>query len=81
VTIDPNLNRFLVTWYGHQTLINHYVAGRGPAVVNQTPSPASGSPLPIVTVASVPLRDSRAYSSMLTSQFQLSLCRGLNQGR
>ena len=36
VTVDPNLNRFLVTWYDNQTLINHYVAGSGPVVIQQT---------------------------------------------
>jgi hypothetical protein len=81
VTIDPNLNRFLVSWYGNQTMINHYVAGPGPAVVHQTESPAPGSPSPVVTVASVPLRESHVYASLQTGQFQLSLCRSLNQGR
>jgi hypothetical protein len=81
VTIDPNLNRFLVGWYNDQVMINHYVAGRGPVVVHQTPRLSSGSPSPMVTVADVPLRDSAEYSSMRTGQFQLSLCRSLNQGR
>lgn len=79
VTVDPNLNRFLVGWYGNSVMINHYVAGRGPVVVNQTQRPASGSPSPLVTVASVPLRESHVYSSMQNGQFQLSLCRSLNR--
>jgi hypothetical protein len=81
VNIDPNLNRFLVGWYNDQVMINHYVAGRGPAVVVQTPSRAPGSPPPMVTVRSVALRDSQVYSSLQTGQYQLSLCRSLNQGR
>ncbi len=53
VTTDPNLNSMNVEWYGSQ-MLNHYVAGRGPAVVLATPPSASSSTLPVVTVANGP---------------------------
>lgn len=49
---DPNLNSINIYWYG-QKLIGHYIAGNGPAVVQNTPTPAGGVP-PVVTVAAVP---------------------------
>jgi hypothetical protein len=68
VITDPNLKSFIVNWYGNASMINHYVAGDGPAVVKSTKL-SPGSPLPVVTVANVPRR---ANSS-------LTLCRSLTQ--
>jgi hypothetical protein len=53
VTTDPNLNTMNVEWYGSQ-MLNHYVAGKGPAVVLATPAAVSSSQLPVVTVADGP---------------------------
>ena len=53
VTTDPNLKSLVVVWYG-QNMINHYVAGDGPAVVKST-KVSAGSALPVVTVANVPI--------------------------
>ena len=50
VTTDPNLKSIVVNWYGDQNMIDHYVAGNGPAVVQSTRI-SPGSPLPVVTVA------------------------------
>ncbi len=69
VTTDPNLNSIVVEWYGDENMINHYLAGDGPAVVKTT-KVSPGSPLPIVTVANVP----PAAASM-------ALCRSLTQNR
>ena len=33
VTTDPNLNSIVVKWYGNEKMLNHYIAGHGPAVV------------------------------------------------
>ncbi len=55
VTIDPNLNSIVVNWYDNEKMINHYIAGRGPAVVKTTSVPA-GSPTPVVTVVQLPNR-------------------------
>ena len=38
VTTDPNLNSIVVNWYGNEKMINHYIAGHGPAIVNTTPT-------------------------------------------
>ncbi len=46
VTIDPYLHRFLVGWYDDEVMINHYVAGHGPAVVQPTPSAVHPLSLP-----------------------------------
>jgi hypothetical protein len=70
VTTDPNLKSIVVEWYGDENMINHYVAGDGPAVVLST-KVAPGAALPVVTVADVPLR---THASM-------SLCRSLTQSR
>ena len=78
VTVDPNLHRFLATWYDNQTLINHYVAGSGSVVIQQT-TIARGSQVPTVTVANVPLNASPVYSSELAGQTKLTLCRSLTQ--
>jgi hypothetical protein len=53
VTTDPNLNSMVILWYG-SGMLTHYVAGDGPAVVQVTPSSPPGSPLPEVSVASLP---------------------------
>lgn len=53
ITTDPNLNSIRATWYG-SNMLNHYLAGKGPAVIQTTHTPP-GSPLPVVTVASVPM--------------------------
>jgi hypothetical protein len=53
VTIDPNLNSFIVGWYDDETMINHYISGIGPAVVKTT-KVSPGSPVPVVTVRSLP---------------------------
>jgi hypothetical protein len=68
VTTDPNLKSIVVEWYGSEIMINHYLAGDGPAVVKST-TISAGSALPTVTVANVPVHDN---SSM-------SLCRSLTQ--
>jgi len=68
VTTDPNLNALVVGWYDDETMINHYVAGDGPAVVKTTPV-SPGSSLPVVTVTDLP----NATSAPMT------LCRSLSQ--
>ena len=69
VTIDPNLDRIQVLWYS-STLINHYIAGTGPAVVQATHTPPS-SPAPVVTISKV----ARPASSI--SSDPEALCRSL----
>jgi hypothetical protein len=69
VTVDPTLNRFVVQWYGSEIMINHFVAGHGPAVVT-TSATAPGSALPVVTIANVP-----------TNPTNMGLCRSLQPGR
>jgi hypothetical protein len=69
-TIDPNLDSFEVGWSSTAVLIDHYVAGRGPAVVDSTIVPP-GSPTPTVTVTNVPL----------TLKTPMTLCRSLTQSR
>jgi hypothetical protein len=66
-TVDPNLNSFVVTWYGSK-MLGHYVAGKGPTKVLVTPPTPDGAKNPVVTVASVPLPP-------VSSPFQL--CRSL----
>ena len=79
VTIDPNLNTFSVGWYDDEVMINHYVAGDGPAVVKPT-EVSPGSALPVVTVSNVPLRSSAdQYLSQLSSHSPMTLCRSLTQ--
>jgi hypothetical protein len=70
VTVDPNLNRFVVQWYGSQIMINHFVAGGGPAVV-QTTAVVPGSALPVVTIANGPTQ----------APTDVGLCRSLQRGR
>ena len=65
-TVDPNLGSFAVGWSSTAVMINHYVAGRGPAVVDSTAVVPGASP-PIVTVTSVPV----------TKKARLTLCRSL----
>jgi hypothetical protein len=78
VTIDPNLNTFSVGWYNDK-MINHYVAGDGPAVVKST-GVSPDSTLPVVTVSNVPLRSSAdRYLAQLSSNSPMSLCRSLTQ--
>jgi hypothetical protein len=69
VTTDPNLNSMVILWYG-SGMLTHYLAGKGPAVVQVTPATPAGSPLPEVTVASVP-----------TPAKSLGLCTSLSRGR
>ena len=79
VTIDPNLHSFSVTWYDDEVMINHYVAGDGPAVVKST-EVSLGSALPVVTVSNVPLRSSEdQYLAQLSAKSPMSLCRSLTQ--
>jgi hypothetical protein len=70
VTIDPNLNSIIVEWYGSQIMINHFVAGKGPAIVQTTTLLPHTAP-PIVTVANVPV----------SNPSSTSLCRSLVPGR
>jgi hypothetical protein len=70
VTIDPNLNSMVVEWYGDENMINHYIAGDGPAVVKTT-KVLPGSPSPVVTVVNVP--------NISTSP--MTLCHSLSQSR
>ena len=79
VTIDPNLDMFSVGWYDDEVMINHYVAGDGPAVVKPT-EVSPGSALPVVTVSNVPLRSSAdQYLAQLSTNSPMSLCRSLTQ--
>ncbi|MHB8429442.1 MAG: hypothetical protein ACYDDZ_02790 [Acidimicrobiales bacterium] len=55
ITTDPNLSSIAVTWYGSE-MLNHYLAGTGPAVVHVTPAAAPGTVGPVVSVAQVPMR-------------------------
>jgi hypothetical protein len=65
VTTDPNLHQIKVIWYG-TGLIQHFIAGSGPAVVPSTPT--TGGPLPEVTVVEKPVSSS------------MSQCRSLQRG-
>jgi hypothetical protein len=53
VMTDPNLHSIVVSW-DNNFMIGHYLAGRGPAVV-QTTKVQVGGPPPRVTVTDVPL--------------------------
>lgn len=66
VTVDPNLHSLLLTWYG-SAYIDHYIAGRGPIVVQATPQSHPG-PTPVVTVSALP---------MASPANPLSLCHSL----
>ncbi len=68
-TVDPNLDSFSVGLTKTELILNHYVAGDGPAVVRSTVVPR-GTPPPIVTVADVPV-----------TKTPLTLCRSLTQSR
>ena len=67
VTTDPYLKSIDVIWYGSQ-MLNHYLAGNGPAVVHTTSSSPSGA-LPLVSVADLPVAP--------TAASEMSLCRSL----
>jgi hypothetical protein len=69
-TIDPNLNSFAVGPSSTAVMISHYVAGRGPAVVDSTVVRPGSSP-PTVTVTNVPV----------TTKTPMTLCRSLTQSR
>jgi hypothetical protein len=68
VTTDPNLKSIVAEWYGHETMVNHYLGGDGPPVV-KTSTLSSGAALPVVTVVNV---NTHTNASM-------SLCRSLTQ--
>ncbi len=71
VTTDPNLKSIDVVWYGSQ-MLNHYLAGTGPAVVQTTaPTPAGG--LPLISVADVPVTPTVGAGT--------NLCQGLTGHR
>jgi hypothetical protein len=70
VTTDPNLKSIIVEWYGSEIMINHFVAGKGPAVVKTT-AISPGSVLPVVTVADVPTHTTT----------NMNLCLSLLRGR
>jgi hypothetical protein len=69
VTTDPNLKSIVAEWYGHETMINHYLAGDGPPVV-KTSTISPGAALPVVTVVNVDTVHANA---------SMSLCRSLTQ--
>ena len=54
VTTDTNLSSMVVNWYTNEKMLNHYIAGHGPAVVTPTPT-SPGSALPPVTVVHLPI--------------------------
>jgi hypothetical protein len=68
VTIDPNLSSIIVGWYGDEVMINHYIAGTGPAIVKPT-KVTPGAPEPVVTVTNL-----RPHSGE-----SMALCRSLTQ--
>jgi hypothetical protein len=67
--VDPNLNAFEVGSSITQLWLNHYVAGKGPAILESTVVRA-GSPPPVVTITAVPVPTA-----------PLTLCRSLTQSR
>jgi hypothetical protein len=69
-TVDPNLGSLVIRWTNAENILNHYVAGHGPAVVKSTVVPR-GTPPPTVTIADVPV----------TAKAPLTLCRSLTQSR
>jgi hypothetical protein len=80
VTVDPNLHRLRVMWYDNEIMIEHYVAGDGPAIVQQTAS-APGAPPAMLTVRDVPLGDAPLYASGYSASSQMTLCHNLTQTR
>ena len=81
VTTDPNLRSFSVGWYGNEIMINHYVAGDGPTVVDST-KVVPGSPLPIVSVTNVPLRSlADEFLAQVSAIGPTTLCHSLTQNR
>jgi hypothetical protein len=68
--VDPNLDSFEVGWSSTAVMVNHYVAGRGPAAVDSTVV-TPGSPLPVVSITNVPV----------TTRAPMTLCRSLTQSR
>ena len=83
VTIDPNLNRLTVKWYDNSLMINHFVAGNGPAIVKST-KVSPGAALPVVTISNVPLGDrSKQFIDQQTvnTNAQMSLCHSLTESR
>ncbi len=71
MTIDPNLQSIDVVWYGSQ-MLNHYLAGTGPAVVQTTGTSTSGV-LPLISVADVPVAPTAGSGT--------NLCRSLTGSR
>jgi hypothetical protein len=80
VTVDPNLHRMVVRWYNNETMLDHYVAGDGPPVVQQTPTAPNSVP-GVVTVTDVALSESTQYASEQAERSQLTLCRSLTSTR
>jgi hypothetical protein len=78
VTVDPNLHRFVVAWYNDEIMLNHYVAGDGPATVQQTPSRSDSAPA-VVTLRDIPLRQSTVYATDQADRSQNALCWNLTQ--
>jgi hypothetical protein len=69
VLTDPNLKSIVVEWYG-ETLLGHYLAGAGPAVVQSTKISPRSAP-PVVTVANL----------SLPAKAPMTLCQSLNHNR
>ena len=69
VTTDPNLKSIIVKQEG-TTLLGHYLAGDGPAVVHVT-NISSPSDVPVVTVADLPNPE----------RTPMTLCRSFNKNR
>ncbi len=83
VTTDPNLKRLSVKWYNNAIMINHFLAGDGPAIVKST-KVSPGRAVPVVTVSNVPLRDrAKQYIDQQTvdTNSQMTLCHSLTQSR
>jgi hypothetical protein len=81
LTVDPNLHSFIVGWYGNEVMINHYVSGDGPVVVEST-KVAHGAARPVVSVANVPLRGwDDQYRAQAPATDPMVLCRSLTQNR
>jgi hypothetical protein len=80
VTIDPNLQSLTVGWYDQEVMINHFVAGDGPAVVKPTKM-SPGAPLPAVTIANVAVESPADYFAPEIANYKTatSLCRSLTQ--
>ena len=67
VLTDPNLKSIVIEWNG-STLLGHYLAGNGPAVVQSTKISPRSAP-PVVTVANL----------SPPAKAPMTLCRSLNQ--